>query len=309
MLYVNPSDEVPGMHETTLSTPSAQYREVELSTAAIEYRDEGHGPALVLVHGLLVNGRIWDRLLPLLTPGARCIVPELPLGSHTVPVEEGLDLTPTAVAGLIAELLERLDLDEVTLVGNDTGGALSQLVAADHSERISALVLTNCDAFEHFPPGALKPFVNGLRLPGIAAGAGALGRFRRGRGLISALKLTLTPIDDELVRSWMAPLGDRRIRADLKRFARAIPATDLVAAAERLRSFDRPALLAWATRDPYFPIADAERLAAVLPQARLERIDDASTFVQLDAPERLAELILEHVDAPGATAPVPQAAR
>ena len=136
-----------------------------------------------------------------------------------------------------------------------------------------------------------------------------LGHFRWARGLVSALKLTVRPIDDELVKSWMAPLGDRRIRADLKQFLRAISGTDMVAAAERLRGFDRPALLAWATRDPYFPIADAERLAAVFPRGRLELIDDASTFVQLDAPERLAELILEHVDARGATAPAPQAAR
>ena len=107
----------------------------------------------------------------------------------------------------------------------------------------------------------------------------------------------------------MAPLGDRRIRADLKQFLRAISATDMVAAAERLRDFHRPALIAWATRDPFFPISDAQRLAEMLPQARLERIDDASTFVQLDAPERLAELILAQVDARGATAPGPQAAR
>jgi pimeloyl-ACP methyl ester carboxylesterase len=213
------------------------------------------------------------------------------------------------VARLIAELLERLELDDVTLVGNDTGGALCQLVAADHRERLGALVLTNCDALEHFPPPQLKPFMDGLRLPGVAAGGGLLGNFRRVRGLISAMKLTVRPIDDELVRSWMAPLGDRRIRADLKRFVRGVPGTDLVAAADRLRDFDRPALLAWAMRDPYFPIADAERLAALFPQGRLERIEDASTFVQLDAPERLAELILEQVDARGATTPVPQAAR
>jgi len=288
---------------------SAQYREAELSRGVIRYRDVGEGPPIVLVHGLLVNGRIWDRLMPLLSRRARCIVPELPLGSHSIPLGVGPDVTPTAVAGLIAELLERLELDDVTLVGNDTGGALSQLVAVDHPERLGALVLTNCDAFDHFPPPQLKAFVNGLALPGIAAGGGVLGHFGWARGLISKLKLTVRPIDDELVQSWMAPLGDRRIRADLKQFLRAIPGTDMVAVAERLGGFDRPALLAWATRDPYFPIADGQRLAAVLPRGRLEPIDDASTFVQLDAPERLAELILEQVDSRGATAPAPQAAR
>ena len=297
------------MSETRFSMASAQYREAELSRGVIRYREVGEGPPIVLVHGLLVNGRIWDRLMPLLSRRARCIVPELPLGSHSIPLGVGPDVTPTAVAGLIAELLERLELDDVTLVGNDTGGALSQLVAVDHPERLGALVLTNCDAFDHFPPPQLKAFVNGLALPGIAAGGGVLGHFGWARGLISKLKLTVRPIDDELVQSWMAPLGDRRIRADLKQFLRAIPGTDMVAVAERLGGFDRPALLAWATRDPYFPIADGQRLASALPQGRLERIDDASTFVQLDAPERLAELILEQVDSRGATAPAPQAAR
>lgn len=297
------------MRDTTYPMPSAQYRQARLMPGVLQYRDVGEGPPIVLIHGLLVNGRIWDRLTSALAPHTRCIVPELPLGSHSIPLGEGQEVSPAAVAALIAELLEHLELEDVTLVGNDTGGAISQLVAADHPERVGALVLTNCDAFEHFPPRALKPFVSGLALPGVAAAGGMLGNFRGARGLISKLQLTVWPIDDDVVRSWMAPMRDRRIRADLKQFVRAIPDTDMVAASERLRGFDRPALLAWAMRDPYFTVADGERLAAVLPQGRLEQIEDASTFVQLDAPGRLAELILEQVQARGATAPVPPAAR
>ena len=297
------------MRDATFPIPSGQYRQARLTPGVLQYRDVGEGPAIVLVHGLLVNGRIWDRLISVLAARARCIVPELPLGSHSIPLGDGQEVSPVAVAALIAELLERLELEDITLVGNDTGGAISQLVAADHPERVGALVLTNCDAFEHFPPRALKPFVNGLALPGVAAAGGMLGNFHWARGLISKLQLTVRPVDDDVVRSWMAPLGDRRIRADLKQFVRAIPGTDLVAVSERLRGFDGPALLAWAMRDPYFTVADGERLAAVLPQGRLEQIEDASTFVQLDAPDRLAELILEQVDARGTTAPVPQAAR
>jgi pimeloyl-ACP methyl ester carboxylesterase len=258
----------------------------------------------VFIHGLLVNGSVWDRLVPALTGGARCIVPELPLGSHRIPMAAGADVTPTGVARLIAELIARLELDDVTLVGNDTGGALCQLVAAHDRERLGHLVLTNCDSFEHFPPPSLRLAVAALKLPGVVASLGQLGRLRPIRTTFSKMNLTTRPISDELVQSWLAPLRDRRVRADLARFVRAMPTTDMVGAGELLRSFDPPALIAWGAKDPYFPYADAERLAATLPDSRLHRLDDASTFVQLDAPEPLAELIGELI---GSTTHAPSA--
>jgi pimeloyl-ACP methyl ester carboxylesterase len=266
--------------------------DIDLSRGTIQYRDQGSGRPIVLIHGLLVNGRIWDPVVEQLRKSRRWIVPELPLGSHRIPMGEDADLTPTAVAGMIAELISRLELEDVTLVGNDTGGALSQLVVAGHPERLGGLVLTNCDSFEHFPPPSLRPVVAPLKLPGVAACIGQLARSRRVRALFSKMNLTMRPIPDELVRSWVDPLLDPRIRSDLRRFVRGIPATDLVAAARSLRGFDHPALIVWGNRDPYFPFADAQRLAATLPQARLERIDDARTFVQIDAPQRLADLIV-----------------
>jgi pimeloyl-ACP methyl ester carboxylesterase len=294
------------MHSPELSQASAQYREIELAPGRIRYRDHGSGAPIVLVHGLLVNGGIWDRLVELLSPHARCVVPELPLGSHRTALHDGADRSPHAIARLIAELIERLELDDVTLVGNDTGGALCQLVAGHDRGRLGALVLTNCDAFDHFPPPRLRPMVSALKLPGVAAGAGLLGRSPRVRGMFSKLKLTMHPIDDELVRSWVQPLGDRRIRSDLAGFVRGISATDMCAAAERLRGFDHPSLIAWGKSDPYFPFADAQRLAATLPRSRLQLIDDASTFVQLDAPQRLADLIFDQL---AARAPARQEAR
>jgi pimeloyl-ACP methyl ester carboxylesterase len=281
------------MREPESPKPSDQRREVELSQGVVQYRDLGSGAPIVLVHGLLVNGSVWDRLVAALSSGARCIVPELPLGSHRVPMSGRGDVTPAGVARLIAELIERLELDDVTLVGNDTGGALCQLVVASDHRRLGRLVLTNCDSFEHFPPPSLRPAVGLLKLPGVLASLGQLGRLRPVRSAFSLMKLTTQPISDELVRSWLEPLRDRRIRADLASFARAMPATDMVGAGERLRDFDRPALIVWGAKDPYFPYADAERLAGTLPDARLHRLDNASTFVQLDAPQRLAELIGE----------------
>jgi pimeloyl-ACP methyl ester carboxylesterase len=266
--------------------------EIQLSQGVVRYREQGTGTPIVLIHGLLVNGNVWDRLVPLLASQGRCIVPDLPLGSHSLPMNKDADLSPAGIAGLIAEFMDRLELEDVTLVGNDTGGALCQLVAADHGERLGRLVLTTCDAFENFPPPAVRPLLTALKLPGALAATSVLGRLRAVRGAaFKAMPLTMQPIPDEQVKSWVSPLADKRIRADLAKVVRGIDPAVTVAAAERLRDFDRPALIAWGAEDRFFPFSDAERLAATLPNARLERIPNARAFVQLDAPERLAEMI------------------
>jgi pimeloyl-ACP methyl ester carboxylesterase len=266
--------------------------EIQLSQGVVRYREQGTGTPIVLIHGLLVNGNIWDRLVPLLAAQGRCIVPDLPLGSHSVPMNKGADLSAPGLARLIAEFIERLELEDLTLVGNDTGGALCQLVAADHPQRLGRLVLTTCDAFENFPPPRVRPMVTALKLPGALAATSLLGRLRAvRRAAFKAMPLTMQPIADEQLKSWVAPLSDKGIRADLATVVRGIDPADTVAAADRLRNFDRPALIAWGAEDRFFPFSDAERLAATLPNARLERIPHARAFVQLDAPERLAELI------------------
>src|SRR5438270_2195277 len=267
--------------------------DITLSSGTVEYRDEGAGAPVVLVHGLLVNGRVWERLVPALAGSARCIVPDLPLGSHRRPMQPDADLSPTGLATLIAEVIERLELDDVTLVGNDTGGALCQLVSAHHPERIGRLVLTNCDSFEHFPPPAFRLVIAGLaRVPGAVAALDLLGRSRRMRkATMSLAPLTVEPPDDGLLKEWVSALHDRRVRRDLVRVLRVVAPSYTLEAAEKLRGFDRPALIVWGMRDRFFPFSDAERLAETLPQARVERIENARTFVQLDAPERLAELI------------------
>jgi pimeloyl-ACP methyl ester carboxylesterase len=267
--------------------------QVELPQGRIDYRDEGDGPPVVLIHGLLVNGRVWERLVPFLSRSARCIVPDLPLGSHRQPLDGSADLSPPGVAALIAELIERLDLDEVTLVGNDTGGALCQLVVTNHPERIGRLVLINCDAFEHFPPPAFKMLVKVLaRVPGAVGGLAATARFGPvRRAAMSLAPLTIDPVPDDLLQSWVAPLRERGVRHDLVKVLRGISPAYTTEAAEKLPAFKRPVLIAWGTEDKFFPLSDAERLAALFDEARLERVEGARTFVQMDAPDRLAALI------------------
>lgn len=267
--------------------------EINLSQGTVHYRDEGSGPVVVLIHGLLVDGTVWGPAVERLAASARCIVPDLPLGSHRTPMAPGADLSPPGLARLIAELIERLELTDVTLVGNDTGGALCQIVVANHPEAVGRLVLINCDSFEHFPPPAFDLVIRGLgRVPGAIAALGQLGRLKSARRMTMAIApLTVTPLPDALLRAWIEPLRDAGIRRDLRQVLRGISPTHTLAAAEKLGSFEGPALIIWGTRDKFFPFSDAERLAAVLRDARIERVPDAKTFVQLDAPDRVAELV------------------
>jgi pimeloyl-ACP methyl ester carboxylesterase len=267
--------------------------EIKLSQGTIHYRDEGTGPPVVLVHGLLVNGTLWDRTVAHLAASARCIVPDLPLGSHPTPMDPAADLSPPGLAALLAELITRLELQDATVVGNDTGGALCQLLAASRPELVGRLVLTNCDSFEHFPPRAFKPLVSGIaRIPGILGGVSALSRLRAvRRASMAAASVTVAPIPDELIRSWVEPLRDPGVRRDLVKVCRGIDPRHTLEAAERLRTFERPVLLAWGTRDRFFPLAHAERLQGLFPDAPVEKIENARTFVPLDAPDRLADLI------------------
>jgi pimeloyl-ACP methyl ester carboxylesterase len=269
--------------------------EIQVSQGTVNYRDEGSGPPIVLIHGLLVNGRVWERLVPLLSERMRVIVPDLPLGSHSRPMNADADLSAPGLGDLIAELLERLELEGVTIVGSDTGGALTQIAVAAHPERIARLVLVNCDAFEHFPPPAFDGVFKLIaRVPGAVKGLelGARSRFVRTRAM-GLMPLTVEPVPDEMLRDWLAPLKNAGVRRDLVKVARGVSSEHTLAAAERLRSFTGPALIAWGTRDKFFPLADAERLKELFGDARLELIDDARAFVQLDTPKRLAELILE----------------
>lgn len=283
--------------------------DIQLTQGTVHYRDEGEGPAVVFIHGLLVNGRVWDDVMPHLGTGVRRIVPDLPLGSHPTPMNDGAALDPPALARMIAELIERLDLQDVTLVGNDTGGALCQLVVAHHPERIGKLLLINCDAFENFPPRSFAPALTALRrVPGLLALAADLGRARWGRRL--ALKfapLTLTPIRDELAESWLAPLRRRGIRRDAIAVMRGIVPAHTLGAVDGLRRFDRPAIVLWGLRDVFFAVRDGERLVETLPRARLETVSAARTFVQLDAPDRvfasLCDAILTGRYAPGERLP------
>jgi pimeloyl-ACP methyl ester carboxylesterase len=267
--------------------------EAKLPQGTIRYRESGEGDPVVLVHGLLVDGRLWRKVTPLLEDGHRCIVPDLPLGSHLTPMSPDADLSPPGLARIVHGFLEALDLDEVTLVANDTGGAIAQITAANHPERIGRLVLTNCDAFENFLPPAFRPLQYAARVPGLLTGllqsmrVEMLRRTPLAYGWLIKHDLAGAPLAE-----WVEPfLSDRAIRRDTVKVLRGIDPRFTLDAAEKLSSFERPTMLAWAVDDRFFKLRFAERLAATIPGARLEQIEDSYTFVSEDQPERLASLI------------------
>ncbi len=270
-----------------------QQKEIQLPQGTIRYREAGEGKPVVFVHGYLVDHRLWDGVVDRLSDRFRCIAPDWPLAAHRVPMNRDADLSPTGLAQLIADFLTKLELDDVTIVGNDSGGAISQVLVTTHPDRIGRLVLTNCDTHENFPPGPFKAMPPLAKLPG---GMFLLSApFRIEAVARYAFKpFTKTKIPDELIASWMEPAkSNRAILRDAGKVTAGMNKRYTLAAAEKLRSSDLPIRLLWAPGDKYFPISYAERLAGEAKNASLEPIPDASTFVSLDQPGRVAEEIAE----------------
>ncbi|GII81438.1 oxidoreductase [Sphaerisporangium rufum] len=262
--------------------------ELELSAGTIDYQDTGGtGPVVVLLHGVAMNGSLWRHVVAGLREDHRCVVPTLPLGGHRRPMRPDADLSILGVARLVAELLERLDLDDVTLVLNDWGGAQS-LVADGRADRVGRLVLTSCEAFDNYPPGLPgRNLVASARLPGGLALAFNLLRVKPMRRLPMTWGwMSRRPVPAEIMDAWFHPvLTSAEIRRDLRKYVLSTPPKPvLLAWSEALRTFDRPALVAWAAEDRVMPPDHAHRLAELLPQARLVEIADSYTLIPEDQP-------------------------
>ena len=272
--------------------------QIELSSGTIDYTDTGgDGPVLVFLHGLLMDASLWDAVIADLSADHRCVAPTLPLGAHRHPMHPDADLSLPGIARLVAEFCDRLDLRGVTLVGNDTGGALVQLLMAESPAWLARVVLLSCDAFDNFPPG-----LTGKTL--VAAGRlspGMFGLFMQQMRLRPVRRLPiafgwLTKRGDTATARWMRPvLTQPAIRRDTVRVLRAAAADKrlLVTAAERLPEFKHPALVVWASEDRVMPPEHGQRLAGLLPEARLVEVADSYTLIPLDQPARFAEAVRE----------------
>ncbi len=271
--------------------------QVQLSGGPIEYEDSGgDGPVVVMTGGLAMNATLWHGVVAELRSTHRCVVPTMAWGGHRLPMNTDADLSLPGHARLLGELLERVDLREVTLVEVDT--AMTQLLAAERPERVARIVLCSCEAFDNYPPGLPGKIIGVVgKLPG---GVYAVMQQMRIKPLrrspLTFGRMTNRPIPHEITDAWFAQLlSQRAIRRDLTKYLRSVDSTTLVRAAARLARFDRPALVVWGADDKVMPREHGRRLAGLLPQGRLVKIADSGTLIPLDQPAELARIIRDFI--------------
>lgn len=271
---------------------------LEIAEGAIEYRVTGRGPTIVFLHGIIANGDVWRGVVADLARDHRCVVPDWPLGAHRLAMRPGTDFSLPGIAAMVDRFLAAAVLDNVVLVANDTGGAVAQHVVADHPERIAALVLTPCDAFDNFVPLPIRH----LRLLGRTGwGLWVLAQTLRWRWVqrlpVAFGLLTERAIPADIMRSYTAPLRENAgTRRDFSALVRNIHPRYTRAVASRLSAYPRPVLLAWAReRRRFFPLEHAHRLAGLFPDATVEIIEDSGPFVTEDQPHAVAAAIRRFV--------------
>lgn len=273
---------------------------VELSAGPIDYEDSGGtGPTLVLLHGVLLDSGQWRAVARRLDSECRCVLPTLPLGGHRTPMHPDADLSLLGQARLVAEFLEALDLRAVTLAFNDWA-APQLLIAEELTGRVGGLVLVACETTGNYPPG----------LPGKnLAMLGALpGGLRIAMASLRMKPMRRTPmtfgwmakhgIPDDLIDGWLeGPWADKAIRADARKYIRQTRQgrRQLRAATRHLRQFAAPVTVVWAKEDRVMPMREGQALAAAFPNSRLELVEDSYVLVPLDQPDRMAQLLREHV--------------
>jgi pimeloyl-ACP methyl ester carboxylesterase len=287
------SDDGASRTSGTSSLLDAPFHEIAVSGGRIRYRRLGAGVPLLFVHGVFVNSDLWRTVVPLLTDRFDCVVLDLPLGSHSLPMEPGAALSPGDLAAILAEIIEALDLGPVRIVANDSGGALTQILTSRRPDLVHSIVLTSCDTYDYFFPPLFRTLPIAARIPGAIAGLAQALRLRWFRALPIAYGwVTASPIPDETMDSYIGPMRrSAAVRADLASVLKDVRPQYTLDAMERLRTYDGPVLLVWGEYDKVFPLSHARRLAADLRNAELVTLPDTGAFVPEDAPERLAELI------------------
>jgi pimeloyl-ACP methyl ester carboxylesterase len=277
---------------------------IDLPQGAVNYRvagpEDSGSPPVVFVHGLLADGALWSGVADVLAArGVRSYAPDWPLGAHRIALRPDADQSPRGVAAQILALLDELDLTGVTLVGNDTGGALCQFLVDTDASRVGRLVLTNCDAFDAFPPALFRPIFALLRSERRAKFLAGQMRPRWLRHSWMGFGLLAKNLPADLTRSWIEPARtDPGVRRDAVRFLRAIEPRELLEVSTRLDRFDGPVSIVWGAADHAFTTTLGKRLQQAFTDATFVSVPRSRTFVPLDAPMALADEIVA-IAAPG----------
>jgi pimeloyl-ACP methyl ester carboxylesterase len=279
-----------------ISDALGERRTVRVPAGTLEYRELGSGPPVVFVHGAAVNADLWRKVVPAVAgEGRRTIAPDLPLGGHAIALDGDADLSLFGSAGLLTDLLDALELDDVTLVANDTGGAISQALVSSRPGRVARLVLTSCDAYRNYPPRAVAYLKPTCRVPPALWILLQALRIRPLQRLPIAYGwATHRPIEPRIMDSFLSHIRrDAGVRRDFRRLLTSADADDMVRASEGVRAFEGPALVAWAADDRFFPVQEGRRLAELMPRGRFELIRDSRTFIPEDQPEALVRHLRE----------------
>ena len=274
-------------------------RSIETASGRISYVETGSGPVALFVHGVLLNKHLWRHQLAGLSDIRRCIAVDLMAHGDTE-IEPTQDVSVTANANMLREVLDALRIDQVDLVGNDSGGGIAQIFAALNPDRVRSLTLTNCDAYDNWPPEAFKPFVDMV----VAGGLGDTLNAMLADKAIYRSPAALGPayerpeiVSDEDIEIYLQPLvrTEQRTR-DLQRFVAAFDHRHTVVLEPRLRQLQAPTLIVWGTDDIYFPVKWAYWLANTIPGATEPvKLAGARIFFLEERADVFNKLLREHL--------------
>jgi pimeloyl-ACP methyl ester carboxylesterase len=284
----------------TMTAPSSEFwptpKQAKTHLGTIDYHDVGNGPAIVFLHLILADATHWDKMLPLLADRFRCIIPTLPMGAHRMPANDTADLSVAGLAKAVTELIEQLDLTDVTLVGNDSGTAISQVVAMNHPERLGRVVLTNGDMYDVFPPKMFSYFKALPYIPGAMSITARALKIRAFWRLPFVFGLLTNEVDGVKINRWAdALLANKLVRRDATKVIKGFGPNVTNGAAAALRSTKLPFLVVWGANDKAFKPALAERFCSEVPNAKLLKIENCKTLVCWDQPQQLAGLIADFI--------------
>ena len=262
-------------HRRSLATPSGE----------IAYTEFGEGPAALFVHGLGTSGVLWRQVIEDLSGTSRCVAADLPAHGAS-PARH--DMSPAALAEALADLCDSLGLGQADLVGNDTGGAITQIFAARHPDKVRTLTLTNCDCEGNFPPPDFAPFIEQARQGTLAQLLVQFAAKPWAAHPMSTAYQYPDRVSQDAVRDYLTGSATIERARDLERVVASLDAADIEAVGGQLRTLNVPTLLVWGTADTNFPVKWAYHLRDLIPGAReVIEIDGAKLFFPEERPEDL----------------------